>query len=128
MEEFEKKLEKLRNSPVNELTIKDVKLLSSYLTTQIKMDELTKKDKKFLQNYLITQGINEQFTCKDCGENYDMAPIQDIDLCIMCISQKGIQLPENPLDRSWNNAVKYIIYAFVFLFFWNYISTLWSLL
>ena len=52
MDEIEKNLEKLRNSPVNELTIKDIKLLSAYLTTQVKMDELTKRDKKFLGSYL----------------------------------------------------------------------------
>ena len=117
MDEIEKNLEKLRSSPVNELTIKDIKLLSAYLTTQVKMDELTKRDKKFLGSYLKAQGVNERFTCIDCGDNYDMPPIQNIDLCIMCISKKGIHFPENPFDRGCNTVVNVIIYGCVIIFF-----------
>jgi hypothetical protein len=125
MEEFKTKLEKLRCSPVNELTIEDVKLLSAYLSTQIRFDELTKKDKKFLGSHLSSQGINKEFTCKDCGRNYDIPVIQNVDLCLICMDEKGVHWPENPFTKVGDSIVNLIftgiglliIFSWVFLFF-----------
>ena len=125
MDEFKIQLEKLRCSPVNELTIKDVKLLSAYLSTQIRFDELTKKDKKFLGSHLLSQGINKEFTCKDCGRNYDIPVIQNVDLCLICMDEKGVHWPENPFTKVGDSLVNIIftviglliIFSWVFLFF-----------
>ena len=125
MDEFETKLEKLRSSAVNELTIEDIKLLSAYLTTQIRFDELTKQDKKFLGSHLSSQGINKEFTCKDCGRNYDIPVIQNVDLCLICMNEKGVPWPENPFTKVGDSIVNIIFTGIVLLVIFSWIALAW---
>lgn len=126
MDEFKTKLEKLRSSPVNELSIEDIKLLSAYLTTQVRFDELTKQDKKFLGSHLSSQGINKEFTCKDCGRNYDIPVIQNVDLCLICMDEKGVHWPENPFTSKVADSIVNLIFTgFVLLVIFSWISLAW---